>query len=50
MWILFKLGLIFSRLLTRKRERLAKEQEAQEEKDLDDEFEKAIAEEEKLNK
>lgn len=50
MWILFELGLIFSRLLTRKRERLAKEREAQEEKDLDDEFEQAIAEEEKLNK
>ncbi|MCW8899378.1 MAG: twin-arginine translocase subunit TatC [Gammaproteobacteria bacterium] len=50
MWILFELGLIFSRLLTRKRERLAKEQKAQEEKELDDEFEQAIAEEEKLNK
>jgi len=50
MWILFELGLIFSRLLTRKRERLAKEREQQEEKELDDEFEKAIAEEEALNK
>ena len=50
MWILFEFGLIFSRILTRKRERLAKEQEAKEEKDLDDEFEQAIAEEEKLNK
>ena len=50
MWILFEFGLIFSRLLTRKRERLAKEQEEQEEKDLDDEFEQAIAEEEKLKK
>lgn len=50
MWILFEFGLIFSRILTRKRERLAKEKEAQEEKQLDDEFEQAIAEEEKLNK
>lgn len=50
MWILFELGLIFSRILTAKRSRLAKEQEAQEEKELDDEFEQAIAEEEKLNK
>ena len=49
MWILFELGLIFSRFLTRKRERLAKEREEQEEQDLDDEFEKAIAEEEALN-
>lgn len=50
MWILFEFGLIFSRILTRKRERLAKEKEAQQEKQLDDEFEQAIAEEEKLNK
>lgn len=50
MWILFEFGLIFSRILTRKRERLAKEKEAQEEKELDDEFDQAIAEEEKLNK
>ena len=50
MWILFELGLIFSKFLSRKRERLAKEKEKQEEAQLDDEFEKAIAEEEKLNK
>lgn len=50
MWILFEFGLIFSRLLTRKKVRLAKEREEQEEKDMDDEFEKAIAEEEKLSK
>jgi sec-independent protein translocase protein TatC len=50
MWILFEFGLIFSRILTRKRERLEKEREKQQEKELDDEFEKAIAEEEKLNK
>jgi sec-independent protein translocase protein TatC len=50
MWILFEFGLIASRILTRKRERLAKEKEKQEEKELDDEFEQAIAEEEKLNK
>ena len=50
MWILFEFGLIFSRILSRKKMRLAKEREEQEEKDLDDEFEQAIAEEEKLSK
>lgn len=50
MWILFELGLIFSRILTRKKVRLAKEREEQEDKELDNEFEQAIAEEEKLNK
>lgn len=50
MWVLFELGLIFSRILTRRRVRFEKEQEEKEEKDLDDEFEQAIAEEEKLNK
>jgi sec-independent protein translocase protein TatC len=50
MWILFELGLVFSRILTRKKIRLAKEREEQEEKELDDEFDQAIAEEEKLNK
>ena len=50
MWILFELGLIFSRLITRKKVRMAKEREEQEEKELDDEFEQAIAEEEKLEK
>ena len=50
MWVLFELGLIFSRILTRKKIRLDKEREEQEEKDLDDEFDQAIAEEEKLNK
>ena len=50
MWILFELGLVFSRILTRRKVRLAKEREEQEEKELDDEFEQAIAEEEKLNK
>jgi len=49
-WILFEFGLIFSRILTRKKKRLAKEREAQEEKELDDEFEQAIVEEEKLDK
>jgi len=48
-WILFEFGLIFSRVLTRKKNRLAKEREEQEEKELDDEFEKAVAEEEKLD-
>lgn len=50
MWVLFELGLIFSRMLMRKRVRLEKEREEQEENELDDEFEQAIAEEEKLNK
>jgi len=50
MWILFELGLIFSKILTRKKVRLEKERAAQEEQDLDDEFEKAIAEEEELSK
>ena len=49
-WILFEFGLIFSRILTRKKDRLAKEREEQEEKELDEEFEQAIAEEEKLGK
>jgi sec-independent protein translocase protein TatC len=49
-WILFELGLVFSRILTRKRVRAAKEREEQEEKELDDEFEKAITEEEMLTK
>ena len=50
MWILFEFGLIFSRILSRKKVRLEKERTEQKEKDLDDEFESAIAEEEKLNK
>ena len=50
MWILFEFGLIFSRILSRKKNRLNKEREEQAEKELDDEFENAIAEEEKLNK
>ena len=50
MWILFEFGLIFSRILSRKKVRLEKEREEQKEKELDDEFENAIAEEEKLNK
>lgn len=49
MWILFELGLIFSRILSRKKARLDKEREKREEQELDDEFEQAIAEEEKLN-
>ena len=50
MWILFEFGLVFSRIITNKKTRLEKERQEQEEKDLDDEFEQAIAEEEKLNK
>jgi len=49
-WILFEFGLIFSRILTRKKIRLAKERDEQEEKELDDEFEQAIVEEENLDK
>lgn len=47
MWLLFEIGVIFSRILLRKREVIAKELS---EKELDEEFERAIAEEEKLNK
>jgi sec-independent protein translocase protein TatC len=47
MWLLFEIGVIFSRILLRKREVIAKELT---EKELDEEFERAIAEEEKLNK
>jgi len=50
MWILFEFGLIFSKILTRKKVRLEKERAAKEEEDLDDEFEKAIIEEESLAK
>ena len=49
MWLLFELGLIFSRVLMIKRKKLQKEREEQEEKELDKEFEKAIAEEEDLS-
>ncbi len=48
MWLLFELGLIFSRVLMIKRKKLQKEREEQEEKELDKECEKAIAEEEDL--
>ncbi len=48
MWVLFEFGLIFSRILNSKKARLDKEREAQQEQELDDEFERAIAEEEKL--
>jgi len=49
MWLLFEVGLFFSRLLLRQREEKNKETENDANKDLDDELEKAIAEEEKLN-
>jgi len=49
MWLLFEAGLFFSRLLLRRREEKNKETENDTNKDLDDELEKAIAEEEKLN-
>ncbi len=49
MWLLFEAGLFFSRLLLRQREEKNEETEHNADKDLDDELEKAIAEEEKLN-
>lgn len=48
MWLLFEVGLIFSRVLKR-RVKEAKE-ETMTDEELDEEFEKAIAEEEALNK
>ena len=50
MWLLFEIGLFSSRILMRKRERLAKEREEAEAQEMDDEFEKAINEEEQLTK
>ena len=50
MWLLFEIGLFSSRILMRKRERLAKEREEAEAQEMDDEFEKAIKEEENLTK
>ena len=49
MWLLFEVGLFFSRLLVRRREEQNKETDEATETDLDDELDKAIAEEEKLN-
>jgi len=48
MWLLFEVGIFFSRLLLKRREADAKEREMSE-GEMDDEFDKAIAEEEKLN-
>ncbi len=50
MWLLFEVGLFFSRLLVRRREEHNKDAEANPETDPDDELDKAIAEEEKLDK
>jgi len=53
MWLLFELGIIFARILLKKRiEELAKEAAEEEltEEDLEDELDRAIAEEEKINK
>ena len=47
MWLLFEIGLIFSRMLKR---RVKEAKEEMTEAQMDDEFEKAIAEEEALNK
>ncbi len=51
MWMLFEIGLFFSRMLMRQREEREKEVEAEEkaERDQDNELDKAIVEEEKLN-
>jgi len=49
MWLLFEIGIIFSRILKKRREDDVKAHEMSEE-EMDDEFENAIAEEEKLNK
>ena len=49
MWLLFEVGLFFSRILVRQREEQNKEADKATENELDDELDKAIAEEEKLN-
>ncbi len=49
MWLLFEIGLFFSRLLMRQREEKNKEMDDNADEDRDDELEKAMAEEEKLN-
>ena len=49
MWLLFEAGLFFSRLLIRRREEQNKETDESTAKDLDEELDKAMAEEEKLN-
>jgi len=49
MWLLFEIGIIFSRILMKRREEDIKAHEMTEE-EMEDEFDKAIAEEEKLNK
>ncbi len=49
MWLLFEIGLFFSRLLMRQREEKNKEMDDNADEARDDELEKAIAEEEKLN-
>lgn len=50
MWLLFEVGVFFSRILVRRRAETQQEEEASTEDELNDEFEKAIAEEEKLNR
>ena len=49
MWLLFEIGIIFSRLIKKRREDDLKAYEMSE-AEMDDEFDKAIADEEKLNK
>ncbi len=49
MWLLFEVGLFFSRVLVRQREEQNKEADKVRENEPDDELDKAIAEEEKLN-
>jgi len=55
MWLLFEVGVLFSRMILKMRKEREEELQAEEERDLsdaemDDEFEKAIAEEESFNR
>ncbi len=49
MWLLFEIGLFFSRVLMRQREEAGDDEETPGQSDPDDELDRAIAEEEKLN-
>ncbi len=49
MWLLFEIGLFFSRVLMRQREEAGDDGETPGQSDPDDELDRAIAEEEKLN-
>ena len=49
MWLLFEAGVFFSRVLLRRREEDKKERELTDE-EMEEELDKAVAEEERLNK